>query len=134
VLELTESTVIDQPDEVLRRLTLLREAGVALAVDDFGTGYSALSYLQKFPIDVLKIDKSFVDHVALGGSHAALASAIVALGSALSLKTIAEGVESAEQEHVLRGMGCQLGQGYLFSRPQLPDELDSLFRRAAAVA
>jgi diguanylate cyclase (GGDEF)-like protein/PAS domain S-box-containing protein len=131
VLELTESTVIDQPEAVLRRLTVLRDSGVALAVDDFGTGYSALSYLQKFPIDVLKIDKSFVDHVALGGSHAALASAIVALGSALSLRTIAEGVESSDQEHVLRGMGCRLGQGFLFSKPQTPDELDHLFRGSA---
>ncbi len=88
-----------------------------LAIDDFGTGYSALSYLRQFPIDVLKIDKSFVDEVAGGGQPAALAAAIVALGEAFSLRTVAEGVESAEQAAALGVIGCVVAQGYHFSRP-----------------
>jgi EAL domain-containing protein (putative c-di-GMP-specific phosphodiesterase class I) len=117
VLELTESTVIHHPEAARRRLTALKALGVRLAIDDFGTGYSALSYLRQFPIDVLKIDKSFVDQVADGGQPAALAGAIVALGDALSLRTVAEGVESAAQAAALARMGCALGQGYHFSRP-----------------
>jgi diguanylate cyclase (GGDEF)-like protein/PAS domain S-box-containing protein len=131
ILELTESTVIDQPEAILERLNELKRIGVRLAVDDFGTGYSALSYLQRFPIDVLKIDKSFIAHIDQGGSHAALASAIIALGSALSLRTIAEGVESRDQELALRGMGCELGQGYLFSKPQNARDIGRWFRHSA---
>ncbi|HEY0777832.1 MAG TPA: EAL domain-containing protein [Gemmatirosa sp.] len=123
VLELTESTVIHHPDVARRRLTALKALGVRIAIDDFGTGYSALSYLRQFPIDVLKIDKSFIDAIAQGGQPAALAAAIVALGDALSLRTVAEGVESTDQAAALEGMGCALGQGYLFSRPLAADAL-----------
>jgi diguanylate cyclase (GGDEF)-like protein/PAS domain S-box-containing protein len=117
VLELTESTVIHHPEVARQRLVALKTLGVRLAIDDFGTGYSALSHLRQFPIDVLKIDKSFVDPIAAGGQPAALAAAIVALGEALSLRTVAEGVESADQAALLEGMGCALAQGYYFSRP-----------------
>ncbi len=128
ILELTESTVIHQPEVALERLTALKALGVRLAIDDFGTGYSALSYLQTFPIDVLKIDKSFVDRVAEGGQAAALAAAIVGLGRALSLRTVAEGVEHVDQQAALTGMGCALGQGYLFARPLTADAVDALLR------
>ncbi len=121
VLELTESVMIDRPDLALDRFTALKALGVRLAVDDFGTGYSALSYLRQFPFDVLKMDKSFVDHVAGGGQPAALAGAIVALGAALSLRTVAEGIETAAQAAVLGRMGCALGQGYYFGRPLAPE-------------
>ena len=121
VLELTESTVIHHPEVARQRLTALKALGVRLAIDDFGTGYSALSYLRQFPIDVLKIDKSFVDDVAGGGQPAALAAAIIALGDALALHTVAEGVESAEQAAALRTMGCPLAQGYHFARPLAPE-------------
>ena len=121
VIELTESSVVHHPDVARRRLTALKALGVRVAIDDFGTGYSALSYLRQFPIDVLKIDKSFVDEIAGGGQPAALAAAIVALGEALSLRTVAEGVETAEQAAALGRMGCALGQGYHFSRPVEPE-------------
>jgi EAL domain-containing protein (putative c-di-GMP-specific phosphodiesterase class I) len=133
VLELTESTVIHHPEVARRRLDALKALGVRLAIDDFGTGYSALSYLRQFPIDVLKIDKSFVDQIAAGGQPAALAAAIVALGDALDLRTVAEGVESAEQAVALAGMGCALGQGYHFSRPLAPEAVATWLDAAPAV-
>ena len=134
VLELTESTVIHHPEVARRRLEALKALGVRLAIDDFGTGYSALSYLRQFPIDVLKIDKSFIDPIAGGGQPAALAAAIVALGDALALRTVAEGVESAEQAEALRGMGCPLGQGYLFARPLEPAGVEALLRGGLGAA
>jgi diguanylate cyclase (GGDEF)-like protein/PAS domain S-box-containing protein len=126
VLELTESTVIHHPEMARQRLAALKALGVHLAIDDFGTGYSALSYLRQFPIDVLKIDKSFVDSVAAGGRPAALAAAIVALGDALGLRTVAEGVESAEQAAALERAGCALAQGYHFAPPLPPEAVDAL--------
>jgi diguanylate cyclase (GGDEF)-like protein len=117
VLELTETVMVDRPALALDRFTALKRLGVRLAIDDFGTGYSALSYLRQFPFDVLKIDKSFVDEVAGGGQPAALAAAIVALGEAFALRTVAEGVESAEQAAALGVLGCAVAQGYHFSRP-----------------
>jgi diguanylate cyclase (GGDEF)-like protein len=117
VVELTESTLVGQIDAVLERTTALKALGVRLAIDDFGTGYSSLSQLQRFPFDVLKIDKSFIDRVADGGHEAALAGAIVALGKALSLHTVAEGVETAAQQAALTAMGCACAQGYLFAEP-----------------
>jgi len=126
VLELTETTVIQHPDIALERLTALKSLGVRLAVDDFGTGYSALSYLQQFPFDVLKIDKSFVDRIADGGQSSALAGAIVALSDALSLRTVAEGVETAAQRDTLAAMGCAHAQGFLFAQPMSGADVDRL--------
>ena len=117
-----------------QRLVALKALGVRLAIDDFGTGYSALSYLRQFPIDVLKIDKSFVDPIAAGGQPAALAAAIVALGEALSLRTVAEGVESADQAALLEGMGCALAQGYHFSRPVAADAVSAWLDAAPPAA
>jgi EAL domain-containing protein (putative c-di-GMP-specific phosphodiesterase class I) len=99
---------------VLRELKAL---GITIAIDDFGTGYSSLSYLQQFPIDILKIDKAFVDKLGTADSDEALARAILALGDALGLATIAEGVETMRQVEILQALGCPLGQGFLFSRP-----------------
>ena len=126
VLELTESTVVQQPDATLETLGRLKALGVRLAIDDFGTGYSALSYLQRFPIDVLKLDKAFVDGVTQGGANAVLARTILALGEALSLRTVAEGIEEWEQQVTLRAMGCALGQGYHFARPLPAHAVDRL--------
>ncbi|MDF1502467.1 EAL domain-containing protein [Roseisolibacter sp. H3M3-2] len=134
VLELTESTVIQQPEVARQRLEALKALGVRLAIDDFGTGYSALSYLRQFPIDVLKIDKSFIDAIASGGQPEALAAAIVALGDALSLRTVAEGVESADQAAVLARIGCTLAQGYHFSRPVDADALSRWLEGRAVAA
>jgi diguanylate cyclase (GGDEF)-like protein len=133
VLELTESTVVGHPEEIRDRLAALRMAGVQIAIDDFGTGYSALSYLQHFPIDVLKIDKAFVDGVTRGGSQGVLARTILALGEALSLRTIAEGIEEDEQRVCLRAMGCSFGQGYHFARPLRTDAVDRLVQGSVGV-
>ena len=135
VLELTESTIAQNPDTTRERLLALKALGVRLAIDDFGTGYSSLSYLQLFPIDVLKIDKTFVDNVTRGGSHAALARTIVALAEALSVHCVAEGVEESEQRACLRDLGCALGQGYHFARPMSAEGVARLIGAArAAVA
>jgi EAL domain-containing protein (putative c-di-GMP-specific phosphodiesterase class I) len=126
LLEITEGVVMRDTAASLARLAELKGLGVRLAIDDFGTGYSSLAYLQRFPVDVLKIDKSFVDGVHRGGSHEALARTIVALGRTLSLSTVAEGVERADQRDSLRALGCALGQGYLFSRPLPAAEVEAL--------
>jgi EAL domain-containing protein (putative c-di-GMP-specific phosphodiesterase class I) len=116
-LEITESVLMQRADTVLATLHALKNLGVSLAIDDFGTGYSSLGYLQRFPVDVLKIDRAFVDGVARGGSNAALARTIVALSDALGLRAVAEGVEQEVQQMALAALGCRLGQGYLFARP-----------------
>jgi diguanylate cyclase (GGDEF)-like protein/PAS domain S-box-containing protein len=126
VLEITESVLMQQTESVLERLRQLKALGVRLAIDDFGTGYSSLSYLQRFPIDTLKIAKPFVEEVGLGAERAALARAIVGLGDALKLDTIAEGVERAEQRLALLGMGCGMGQGHYFARAMPADGLERL--------
>jgi EAL domain-containing protein (putative c-di-GMP-specific phosphodiesterase class I) len=134
LLEITETALVHDTAETLARLAALRATGVRLAVDDFGTGYSSLGYLQRFPIDVLKIDKSFVDGLRRGGSDAALARTIVALGGSLGLQTVAEGVETAEQAAALRGMGCAYAQGYLFSRPLEAERLAERLRGTVVLA
>ena len=116
-LEITETAMLADTDTAVSRLAALKALGVTLAVDDFGTGYSSLSYLQRFPVDVLKIDKSFVDGVAVPGHDPVLTRAIVALGAALGLRVVAEGIEREAQAEALRALGCALGQGYHFARP-----------------
>ncbi len=123
VLELTESTLLANSEETVGILTSLKSLGVRLAIDDFGTGYSSLSYLHRFPVDVLKIDKSFVEGVAAGPGANALASAVIALGNTLSLRTVAEGIENEAQYEALTALGCKFGQGYLFSRPLPPGDV-----------
>jgi len=133
-LELTERTVVDEPALAAERLGALRSLGVRVAIDDFGTGYSAMSYLQQFPVDVLKIDKSFVDGVAQGGPRAALARSIVALGETLALECVAEGIEDAAQHDCLAAMGCRAGQGYHFARPLAAPDLERYLERGRAGA
>ncbi len=116
-LELTESVIMEDVVDAARRLGDLHALGINLAVDDFGTGYSSLSYLKRFPIRSLKVDRSFVRDIAHNEASAAIARAIIAFGSALGLKVIAEGVESHDQYDILRSSGCDELQGYLFSRP-----------------
>jgi predicted signal transduction protein with EAL and GGDEF domain len=129
VLEMTESVLIDDSEATLGPLRALKALGVRLAVDDFGTGYSSLAYLHRFPIDVIKLDKAFVAGIARGGRDAALARAVLSLGDALGLQTVAEGVETAEQRAHLRELGCRLAQGYLFARPTDAAGLDAAFAR-----
>ena len=124
-LEITESLVMRSADHVSERLSRLREIGVSSAIDDFGTGYSSLKYLQKLPLDALKIDRSFVQDVAHAvgeepGSTAIL-RAIVTLAQKLGLRIVAEGVENEQQVQILRDLGCDLMQGFWFSKPMSAD-------------
>ncbi|HMR32038.1 MAG TPA: EAL domain-containing protein [Geminicoccaceae bacterium] len=128
-LELTESVIMRDAAESVRRLRELTALGIHLAVDDFGTGYSSLGYLRTFPIRSLKIDRSFIRDIDRDPNGAAIAQAIIALASSLSLKAIAEGVETREQLDMLRGWGCEEMQGYYFCRPVPADELLSLLRQ-----
>jgi diguanylate cyclase (GGDEF)-like protein/PAS domain S-box-containing protein len=128
VLELTESGLL-RPDQRLRAdLEELQGMGMRLAIDDFGTGYSSLSYLRDLPIDVLKIDKSFVDGIAVSTQRLALAEVIIRIAKTLGLTVIAEGIESEIQRDMLVSMGCRYGQGYLLAVPMPADEAEALLR------
>jgi diguanylate cyclase (GGDEF)-like protein/PAS domain S-box-containing protein len=117
VLEITESALLRDFESVAPRLSALRAMGVRIAIDDFGTGYSSLAYLTHLDVDVLKIDKSFVDRVVIDSQDAAITEAIISIGKSLDLQTIAEGVEDSDQADWLRRAGCAIGQGYVWSRP-----------------
>jgi len=132
-LEITESVLMEDSqanDEVLRRL---KELGVTMSIDDFGTGYSSLSYLKRFPVEVLKVDRSFVDGLPDDREDSAIMAAVIALGHALELTIVAEGVETPEQRDALVALGCELAQGYLFARPLTPEDLLPLLRADAAL-
>jgi sensor c-di-GMP phosphodiesterase-like protein len=116
-LELTESVIMDDIDSTMPVLKTIKDEGLSLAVDDFGTGYSSLYYLKRLPIDVLKIDKSFVDDIAVDGNDQAIVTTIIAMGHALNLRLVAEGIETVEQRDVLTSHGCTEGQGYLYGKP-----------------
>lgn len=126
-LELTESTLMGDPETALSAMRRLKSLGLALAIDDFGTGYSSLAYLQRFPVDILKIDRSFVRDLPSGDADShALVRAIAALAGSLRLRVVAEGVESREQLDVLAGLGCQAMQGFLFHPPLPADAVEEL--------
>ena len=127
-LEATESMMMSNVEHTLSTLNELRQIGVKLSIDDFGTGYSSLSYLRRFPIDQLKVDRSFVSDMGHDRDAAAIVGAIVSLGRSLNLEVVAEGVETPQQAQLLRGMGCQLLQGFLFSRPVPADKMAALLR------
>ena len=122
-LEITEGALLETGQIQQRNLLRLKEIGVQVVLDDFGTGYSALSYLQRFPIDVIKIDRSFVDRMTADRTAAALVQAILAMANGMGLDIIAEGVETAQQRDLLRLLGCRYGQGYLFSKPLPADQV-----------
>jgi diguanylate cyclase (GGDEF)-like protein len=130
-LELTESILMRRPQASSQTLQALSDAGVRLAVDDFGTGYSSLSYLKHFPIDTLKIDQSFVHDIGSNKNDAAIVSAILAMGSSLQQRVVAEGVENREQCDFLRTRGCTEAQGYFFSRPMPAPALAALLKADA---
>jgi EAL domain-containing protein (putative c-di-GMP-specific phosphodiesterase class I) len=116
-LELTESVLILEGERTDQVVAALRGLGVRLAIDDFGTGYSSLSYARRFPVDELKIDRSFIDGLGRSGEDAAIVTAAIAFARALHLTVTAEGVETTDQAIRLRGLGCDRAQGFLFARP-----------------
>jgi EAL domain-containing protein (putative c-di-GMP-specific phosphodiesterase class I) len=121
-LEMTESMLIEDSNAVLARLRALKALGIRLAIDDFGTGYSSLAYLERFPVDLLKIDKSFVDKIG-AGLESPLARAMIGLGRELGIAVVAEGIETHRQWSSLRDLGCEMGQGFYLSRPLPPSLL-----------
>ncbi len=125
-LEMTESVLVQDVEATVSTLRALKTLGVRLAIDDFGTGYSSLSYLRQFPIDILKIDRSFIASLDGSKDSTALVRSILDLSSTLRLDTVAEGIEETEQREVLRGLGARHGQGYLFARPMAPEDLGDL--------
>jgi diguanylate cyclase (GGDEF)-like protein/PAS domain S-box-containing protein len=127
-LEITESLLMEDTEATMSRLRQLKDLGVRLAVDDFGTGHSSLAYLQRFPIDRLKLDKRFVDSIGRDQAAQVLAKAVVNLGTSLGLKTVAEGIELGEQAAELVELGCEFGQGYYFWRALDAPQMEALLR------
>ncbi len=130
-LELTESALMQRETEAVMILNRLRMLGVQLAIDDFGTGYSSLAYLKLFPLDILKIDKRFIDDIPLHRDDMEIVTAIIAMAHSLRLKVLAEGVENKNQLDYLKTKGCDLYQGYLTSRPVPADEFEQLLNQQA---
>ena len=119
-LELTESTLLASDERVAQKLSILKDLGVSIALDDFGTGYASLSYLREFPIDVVKIDRSFTASADSEANDLVLLKGIIDLGHALQLNLVAEGIETSEQHTIVRRLGCQQAQGFYFGRPSHP--------------
>lgn len=127
-LEITESAVMQNAEDAANTLQALRGIGVQLSIDDFGTGYSSLSYLHRFPIDTLKVDRSFVMRMGANGENSEIVKTIITLAQNLSLNVIAEGVETIDQLRILRELGCSYGQGFFFAKPLPLEEIDALMR------
>lgn len=125
-LELTESAIMENADTAISMLKEIKSTGVQISIDDFGTGYSSLSYLHRFPIDLLKVDRSFVSAMESNSENGEIVRTVIALAKALKLKVVAEGIESIHQFHQLRVLGCEYGQGYLFSKPLPVAEIEKL--------
>ena len=128
VLEITESLLLDAGAGINEQLLELRDAAVGVSLDDFGTGYSSLSYLQRYDIDYLKIDQSFVRNLGPGAKDLALCKAIIVMAHELGMQVIAEGVETAQQRDLLAAAGCDFGQGFLFARPMPPPDFEAWLR------
>ena len=128
LLELTESVLLRQEEGIAANLAELQRLGVRLAIDDFGTGYSSLSYLRELPIDVLKIDRSFVEGITASQRRLALAQGIVGIAGTLGMAVVAEGIETGQQRDLLTQMGCEYGQGYLLARPMTWQDGQRLLR------
>jgi EAL domain-containing protein (putative c-di-GMP-specific phosphodiesterase class I) len=131
VLEITEGLLLNADGDITGTLAGLRQAGVRVAVDDFGTGYSSLAYLHRFEVDMLKIDQAFVASLDKSSNDAALCEAIIVMAHKLRLKVVAEGVETQVQSDLLAKAGCDSMQGFLFSRPIPPEQLEAILRHGA---
>ena len=133
-VELTESSIMRSEQTAEKVLTAIKRLGVSIALDDFGTGYSSLGYLRRFPIDTLKIDRSFVKDIVTDNDGAEILSAIIAMAQTLDLRVTAEGVEDIQQFEFLRNKGCDTIQGYLFSRPVPPEDIEMLLQQPVMLA
>jgi EAL domain-containing protein (putative c-di-GMP-specific phosphodiesterase class I) len=133
-LEITESALAEDADAVGVSLRALKQLGVRLSVDDFGTGYSSLLYLRSYPIDALKIDRSFVGGMDDSDADAAIVEGVIRLAHALGLEAVAEGVETPEQRARLHALGCEMGQGYLWAKPMALGALSTWLEEASAAA
>jgi EAL domain-containing protein (putative c-di-GMP-specific phosphodiesterase class I) len=133
-IEITEGLLLDTSAAVTEQLVQLHSAGIQVSLDDFGTGYSSLTYLQRFDIDTIKIDQSFVRHLAPGATELALCKAIIVMAHELGMQVIAEGVETREQLSLLRAAGCDFGQGYLFARPMPAADFDNFIENVGIAA
>jgi EAL domain-containing protein (putative c-di-GMP-specific phosphodiesterase class I) len=127
-LELTESTLVQNPEEFIETLRKLKALGVKLSIDDFGTGYSNLAYLQRFEVDKIKIDQSFVRRLEESKPDHAIVNAIIQMAKSLNLVTTAEGIETEAIRRMLIELGCDQGQGYLFARPQSAPQFEALIQ------
>ena len=132
-LEITESTLIDDPDHAARVLEALHALGVEVSLDDFGTGYSSLSSIKRYPLSAIKLDGSFIAGLAPGTPDAAIVSSVIDMAHALSLSIVAEGVETPGQRDHLRIIGCDVAQGHLFCRPQPAGDFEVSVAAASAV-
>jgi EAL domain-containing protein (putative c-di-GMP-specific phosphodiesterase class I) len=128
-LELTESVLVDNVEDIIGKMNALKARGVGFSLDDFGTGYSSLSYLKRLPLDQLKIDQGFVRDILTDTDDAAIAKMVVVLADSLGLKVIAEGVETEAQRDFLAKLNCHAYQGYLFSRPLPIEEFEAFVKR-----
>jgi EAL domain-containing protein (putative c-di-GMP-specific phosphodiesterase class I) len=128
-LEITESMVMHNPARMIAVLVKIKDLGVRLAIDDFGTGYSSLAQIKHFPIDTLKVDRSFIRNIPLDAEDKAITEAIIAMGKTLSLTVVAEGVETVEQMDFLKDHSCDEMQGYYFSKPIVPEQFAELLRK-----
>jgi len=129
-LELTESVLVENLDDVIAKMTALRDHGLRFSLDDFGTGYSSLAYLKRLPLHQFKIDRSFIRDILVDSSSGAITQSILSLSKAMGLPVIAEGVETNEQREFLAGLGCYSFQGYLFSRPLPLEEFEQLWQHS----
>lgn len=129
-LEVTESFAMNRPEDSIATMKQLRKLGMDLAIDDFGTGYSSMTYLKKLPISKLKIDRSFISGIPHDANDLAITRATIALGKTLGLRIIAEGVETVEQEAMLRAEGCDEAQGYYYGKPMSAEDATALLRKA----
>jgi EAL domain-containing protein (putative c-di-GMP-specific phosphodiesterase class I) len=133
-IEITETTLMGNADETARRLVAIKELGVRIAIDDFGTGYSSLAYLQRFPVDALKIDRSFISRVSEDPEGETLIRTLVQLGKSLSIETLAEGIEQSRELSLLQEEQCDSGQGFLFARPLDAADCEPFLRDRLGVA
>jgi EAL domain-containing protein (putative c-di-GMP-specific phosphodiesterase class I) len=126
-LEITESAIVDNAQKAITLIEQLRSRQIQISIDDFGTGYSSLGYLHCFPVDNLKIDRSFVNQIQAGNRNYQVVNTIITLSNQLELAVIAEGIETTQQLQCLQQLGCEFGQGYLFSKPLAGAEIERIY-------